>query len=55
MVKNISPKQRRIVKAKIKGVKNKDIGKQEYPNANSRLTGGVSITGTAKRATSHNI
>jgi hypothetical protein len=33
MVKNISPKQRRIVKAKIKGVKNKDIGKVEYPNA----------------------
>lgn len=33
MVKNISSKQRRIVKAKIKGVKNKDIGKVEYPNA----------------------
>jgi hypothetical protein len=33
MVKNISPKQRRIVKAKIKGAKNKDIGAVEYPNA----------------------
>lgn len=33
MVKNISPRQRRIVKAKTKGASNKDIGAQEYPNA----------------------
>lgn len=34
MVK-ITPKQRRIVKAHAKGVKNKDIGLVEYPMANS--------------------
>lgn len=30
----ISPKQRRIIKAKIKGQKNTEIGKVEYPDAN---------------------
>lgn len=30
---NISPKQKRIAKAKLKGIKNKDIGKIEYPEA----------------------
>lgn len=33
MVKNISDKQKRIVEAKIKGLKNKDIAKIEYPQA----------------------
>lgn len=33
MVKNPTIKQKRIVKAKIKGHSNKDIGTQEYPEA----------------------
>lgn len=36
MVKNPTPKQRRIIKSKIKGASNKDIGAVEYPNATPR-------------------
>lgn len=36
MIEKISPKQKRIVKAKIKGAKLKDIGNVEYPNATDR-------------------
>lgn len=36
MIEKISPKQRRIIKAKIKGTKLKDIGNMEYPNATER-------------------
>lgn len=36
MSTKINPKARRIIKAKIKGTSNKDIGALEYPNATPR-------------------
>lgn len=36
MSKLITPKTKRIIKAKIKGASNKDIGAVEYPNATPR-------------------